>query len=163
METWIYSFTQRGKTPCITGLGAHHSKQKKSLLYNSSKFGGALVVFFPYRISETLVGKQPARFPSSGKPQFFLVSKGWAPNKNSVESQVPNFLLEFHKLVTLAKHFWRFDRWWFNWRRVRIWLRTVRSDAQGGLALTGGRWASSDQTPKALLICLLSLYGSTAL
>lgn len=49
-----------GKTPCRTGLGAHHSK-----------FGGALVVFFPYRISETLVGKQPERFPSSGKPHFF--------------------------------------------------------------------------------------------
>lgn len=145
-----------GKTPCRTGFGAHHSK-----------FSGALVVFFSIRISETLVGKQPERFPSSGKPHFFVQrNKRLGPKQKFGGMTNAKLSSEFHRLVTLAKHFWRFDRWWFNWRRVRIWRHTVRSYAQGGLALTGGRWASSDQNPKSivnLLVYFIRVKLTTAL
>ena len=90
-----------GKTPCRTGLGAHHSK-----------FGGiCLVVFFPYRISETLVGKQPgSRFPSSGFHPIFLGSKkqkvGLPISKNSVASQVQirQVVIQLKEGANLAAH-----------------------------------------------------------
>ena len=113
MENWSYiTLLIGGKTPFITGLRAHHFKQKKSFLYNSSKFGGTLLVFFPYRISETLVGKKPERFPSWGKLQFFFwfkETKGWAPKKNSVESEGAKLLAP--DLLALHTPFGRFDRW----------------------------------------------------
>ena len=77
-------------------------------------------MFFPYRISERLVGKQPERFPGSGKPQFFFGSK-----KHKVGPQTK--IRWNHKCQAF---FWSFIDW--------LHVRSTFGVSTGGDSIEGG-------------------------